>query len=146
MADRSIREIFDDIQQAVKDQGLRISSDFFSSENIPDSLKDDVFVIAPIPLEAGDMAEPNDRLPFWNIKTGVGVNVSFQFPANNVLTAIKELAYKVESIIKAVLSIDCGGNEKDSIVFVDATPSIEKENTLLIYEINFSLNYHIKNI
>ena len=67
-----------------------------------------------------------------------------QLGADNIIQIMKSAMRKVTDIMKGILGITIGEDEKDLFTFEGASYKIE--NNKLIYEINFNLNYRIKNI
>jgi hypothetical protein len=146
MADNSIDDIYEEIRSVLLGQSLKESKEYFDFDNIPDSLSDKSFIIAPVPLDPGDLATPDDRLPLWNLNAKFKIFISMKLPGNNITQKLKSSLLTIEGIIKGILSIVCGQDEKDSIVFDGMPDPVVNNSQDIIFEMNFNLNYRIKNI
>lgn len=140
----NIGVIFEEVRAVILALKIKEGKEYFDFDNIPDSLTDNAFVIAPINFGQGDYKRPDNRIPLYNLKADIKVNISYVLPANQITQTMKTLMVKVEDIIKAVLAIATGEDEKDNIIFVSADSKVD--GTKLIYEIIFNLNYRVKNI
>ncbi len=144
MTDNSIDDIYDEISRVLKNLKIKESKEYFDIDNVPDSLADNTFMIKPVDISESAFGVADTRIPLFPLKGEFKINLSYKLPANNIIAKMKSVLLVVESIIKNVLVITVGQNEKDSIKFNSANHTIEK--SLLIYEISFDVNYRIKNI
>jgi hypothetical protein len=140
-----IKKVLNDITSELKKLKLKESREWFNSENVPDSVIDDSYTIQFINLSNGDLIGAQNRSGFRNRI----INLSFplkiyyarKIKANDMLKLNIDSAERVETIIKAILSIEVGSNEKDSISFVGSSPA--KVGNVLVHEIDFNINYRI---
>ena len=140
-----IDKIYEDIREKLLGLSLIEAKEYFDFDNIPESLTDKTFNISPMPLLPGDFLPPSTRLPqLINLKAEFKINLSMDLPADNIINTVKITGTLIEDIIKTILNISVGGNEKDQITFVGSDFQI-KQNSL-IYDINFDLNYRITNL
>ncbi len=139
-----IDTIYEEVREKLLGLDLKEAKEYFDFDNVPDSLTDKTFNIAPIPLLPGDFSPPSTELPqILNLKAEFKINLSMNFPADNIINTLKITGTLIEDIIKAILLIPVGSNEKDRIDFAGSDFQI-KQNSL-IYDINFDLNYRITN-
>lgn len=145
MADDSIDIIYEEIRTVLLGLKFKEAKMYFDFDNIPDSMLDNTFIISPVALDPGDLDTPDNRLPIFNLKAKFKINLSVKLSANNVIQKMKSASLNIENIIKGILAIVCGEDEKDKIEFTGSDFEVN-EGTDIIYEINFDLNYRIKNI
>jgi hypothetical protein len=145
MADNSIDDIYEELRALMLDLNFKEAKEYFDRDNIPDSLADNSFIIAPMPIDPGELAVPQaGTIQVFNLKPTFLIDIGFDLPANNIIAKMKTVLLKVESIIKAVLAVVVSEDEKDRIVFAGAVPFVS--GTSLVYEIGFDIDYRIKNI
>ena len=144
MAYEAIDIIYEEIRAVILALNIKEAKEYFDFDNIPDSLTDNAFVLAPFDFDQGDFKRPDNRYPVYNLKAAIKVNISYVLPSNNIIQTMKVLMKKVEDIIKAILAITTGEDEKDNIIFNSANSRVDGNK--LIYEILFNLNYRVKNI
>lgn len=142
-----IDTIIEEIRDNLKSIKLKESEEWFDTGNAPDSIIDNCFVIAPVNLEPGDLSGAQNRTGFQdkiiNLAYPLKLFYSKKIPANDMIQVQKDSALQVENIIKSILSIEVGSNDKDSISFVGASPG--PVGNAWVYEIDFNINYRIKN-
>lgn len=142
-----VENIINDIKDKLNGLKLKISKEWFDSENVPDSIIDNSYIIAPIVLSPGDLSGAQNRTGFKsriiNLSYSLKIFYSKKIPANNLLQLTIDNGKSVEDIIKSILSIGVGSDEKDSINFVGSVPSVI--GNVLVNEIDFSINYRINN-
>ncbi len=140
-----IDKIINDIVSELNKLKLKQSKEWFDTENVPDSIIDNSFVIAPVALGPGGLAGTNNKSAFerriLNVEFPLKIFYSNKIKANNITQLIKDSGLGVENIINSISSMDVGDNEKDSISFVGSTPTVI--GNVLVNEINFNINYRI---
>lgn len=143
-----IEKVLNDIRDELKKLKIKENTEFFDIESVPDSISDNSFLIAPVPLNPGDLSGVNNRTGYKgrtiNLSTPLKILYSRKNTAHNLFKVGVDSAEKVEAIIKSLLSIGVGGNEKDSISFVGSNPTVI--GAVLVTEIDFNINYRITNI
>lgn len=141
-----INNVYTDIRNALNGLSLKESKEYFSFEEVPDSLSDNTYMISPIEFDESD--EGNIGVSQKIIMIGIISKFKIMFftklPANNILDKMLLTVEKIENIVKAILGLTIGEDEKDFISFAGATPEVNNQS--LVYEINFTVNYRISNI
>lgn len=144
MAYNNIDTIYETIRAIIL--GLKIveAKEYFDFDNIPDSLADNSFCISPFEFDNGNSIKTAQQIVIIGSVANIKINLSMQLGADNIIQIMKSAMRKVTDIMKGILGITIGEDEKDLFTFEGASYKIE--NNKLIYEINFNLNYRIKNI
>ena len=138
-----IDTIYEEIRTVLLGLKIKEAKEYFDIENIPDSLADNSFVIAPIEMDAGNSIKSAESVKVIGVKAGFKIYLSMLLPVNNIIQKMKSTAVVVENILKGILSIVVGEDEKDLITF--AGSSFNTDGKKLIYEINFEINYRVNN-
>jgi len=143
-----IDSIYDEIVQKLEDQNLSKNKEYFDMDNVPDSVVDKSFSIAPINFEEGDFETPQNKRSFQgkiiNLKALMKIYIARKIPAKDYNSENKNISSKNEDIIKSVLSIGVGSDEKDQILFAGSSSVFA--GTVLISEIDFNIDYRINNL
>ena len=135
--------IYDDVRNILVGLKLKEAKEYFDLENIPDSLADNSFVISPFELSEGNNISTSQSVKIIGIIAGIKIYLSFKLPANRIINKMKTSSTIVENVIKGILGITVGEDEKDLFAFAGSNPLVEGDK--LIYEINFNASYRIKN-
>jgi len=138
-----IDTIYDEIRKKLLALKLKEAKEYFDIDNIPDSLSDNTFVIAPVELDAGNSIKSAKTTKIIGLTAGFKINLAMRLPANNIITKMKTTLVVVENILKGILSIVVGEDEKDLVAFAGSSFTVDGDK--LIYEIDFNVNYRIKN-
>ena len=144
MAYESIDKIYEEIRLILLGLKLKEAKEYFDFDNIPDSLADNSFCLSPFAFSPGESIKTSTQIVIIGSIAGIKINLSMQLTANNIIQKLKSTMIIVTNIMKGILAITIGEDEKDLFTFQGAEPKIEDNK--LIYEINFNLNYRIKNI
>ncbi len=144
MAYNNIGVIYQEIRQVLLDLKFKEIKENFDVENIPDSLADNSFFISPFGFDLAGTVKTSDTTVIIGLSASIKLNLMMQLPANNIIEKLKTTMVKVENILKGILGIIVGEDEKDAIELVNI-PEPTIENNKLIYELNFNLTYKIKN-
>jgi len=143
-----IDSIYDEIVQKLEDQNLSKNKEYFDMDNVPDSVVDKSFSIAPINFDEGDFETPQNKRSFQgkiiNLKALMKIYIARKIPAKDYNSENKNISSKNEDIIKSVLSIGVGSDEKDQILFAGSSSVFA--GTVLISEIDFNIDYRINNL
>lgn len=139
-----IEKIYKDITEKLISLNLKPAQEFFSEDNIPDTLLDDSFIIKPFDLENGDYSGASTDMRIFNIAVMSRIALFKKLAVNKVNEIILSNNKKVEDIIKSVLSIGVGSNEKDRIAFQSAS-AVVKGNSIIV-ELSFRFNYRITDL
>lgn len=139
-----IGDIYEEIRRILQGLKIKEAKEYFDSDNIPDNLADNSFIIAPFEFGAGDSITDSTHTVIVGLMASIAINLSFQLPANNKAEKMKSVLLVIQNIIKGVLGIITGEDEKNFFTFIDAPFRID--GSKLIYTINFNLSYRIKNI
>lgn len=125
---------------------LKQSKEWFDMENVPDSLIDNCYVIAPFPFNPGESVGTESRNRFSQRIKQAAVPMTIFFSqkvsTNNLSKFVGANGEKVEQIISSLVSIVTGADEKDNISFVGSAPSVVGK--VLINKIDFNINYRIQ--
>ena len=140
-----IDKIYEEIRTVLLGLKLNEAKEYFDFDNIPDSLADNSFIISPVIFEDnGNSIQTSDTTVVIGLTAGFKINLSMKLPVNNIVNELKTTLVVVENILKGILSIVVGEDEKDGITF--AGSSFIVDNNKLIYEINFNIDYRINNL
>lgn len=139
-----IEKIYEEIKLKLLALKLNEAKEYFDMNNVPDSLSDKGFNINLINFDSGGLSESSTKRfdgKIINLKSLLKINLSYKLTADNVSQKLKDISVMTENIIKTILSIDVGSNEKDKIEFVGSISSLE--SGLIITEINFEIDFRI---
>lgn len=139
-----IRNIYDDIDGKLHELDLIPAREYFDFENIPDSLADKSYFLSVPQLENGDFAGASSRTQIFNLKGRFKINFCRKLTADKIGDFIISAVEMVEGIIKKILSLTTGTDEKDRIFFSDSISVMR--NGYMVFEINFNFNYRITNL
>lgn len=138
--------IYDDIRDALLKLKLKESSEYFNLDNIPDSLTDKGFTINLIDFESSSYGEVSTKQfngKIISLKAMIKINICFRLTANQRIQKLKDSSELIGNIIKSLLSINVGNNEKNKIEFVGSNSITE--NNLIVSEINFEVDFRLLN-
>jgi hypothetical protein len=138
-----IDTIYEEIRDVLLGLKLKEAKEYFDFDNIPESLTDNAFTIAPIEFGLGNSIKSAENVKIIGLVSSFKINLAMSLSANNIISKMKTTLIVVENILKGILAITVGEDEKDLINFVSAPYTVESKQ--LIYEINFDINYRIKN-
>ena len=140
----SIDVIYEEIRAILLDLKLKEAKEYFDFDNIPDALSDNTFCISPFEFNEGNSIRTSSQVAIIGTVAGIKINLSMKLPVNNIIQKLKSTLLIITNILKGILAMTMGEDEKDLIIFTGAPYTIEGDK--LIYEISFNLNYRIKNI
>ncbi len=95
-------------------------------------------------LGAGNSIKTAENVKVIGLVAGFKINLGMILPANNIIQKMLSAAVMVEKILKAILKIIVGEDEKDLITFAGSEPLVDGDK--LIYEISFDINYRVNNL
>ena len=139
-----IDTIYEEIRLKLLALKLKEAKEYFDFDNIPDSLTDNTFIISPIEFDPGDSIKTASKTVVIGLESGIKVSYAVRLPANEIINKLKRTMVMLENILKAILSITVGSDEKDVLDFAGSPYRLDGDK--LIYEINFNLDYRINNL
>jgi hypothetical protein len=139
-----IDTIYEEIRAVLLGLKLKEAKEYFDNDNVPDSLSDNTFTIGAVELAEGNSIKTAENIKVAGLIATFKINLAMRLPANNIINKMKLTGVKVEDIIKGIVGITVGEDEKDIITFIDAPSNVEGDK--LTYEINFGISYRINNI